>query len=148
MCLSWFIPHYKAYLCLNRQTSQIYVSCYVVFNSSFFLYLILFPLLHFLLLHLCSFLISSFPFPFLLQPLHIPFLSYLVFSSSFSSTFLHSSTFPLSSSSLSSHFTPLSPHFSKDTHPTTSVHPFHLLYLLTFQSLFSITSHIPLTLIP
>ena len=151
MCLSWFSPHYKAYLWLNRQTSQIYVSCFVVFNKFFF------PLSSSLSspsfpspssMFIPNFLISSFPFPFLLQPLHIPFLSYLVFSSSFSSTFLHSSTFPLSSSSLSSHFTPLSPHFSKDTHPTTSVHPFHLLYLLTFKSLFSITSHIPLTLIP
>lgn len=84
--------------------------------SSLFLYLILS-----LLLHLRSLLISSFLFPFLFSTTPHP-IFVLLFFSFFSSTFLPSSTFPLSSSSHSSHLTSFSPIFSQDTHPTT-LHP-------------------------
>ena len=143
MCLSWFSPHYKAYLCLNRQTSQIYVSCYVVFNKFFF------PL---------SYSLSSPSFPSH-SSMFIPnFLISLSFPSSTTSHFCLTLFFLLLSFiHLPSHC--LLPHFLLISHlsllisqrtfiPLLQYIQFHLLYLLTFQSLFSITSHIPLTLIP
>ena len=114
--------------------------------SSLFLSLVLLPIL---LLHVCLLIISSFLFHFLPQPLHITFLSYILLLLLLLLILpfidLHSQCLLL--------LLLLLPHFSllishRTLIPLLQYVQFHLLYLLTYQNLFSITLHLPPTLIP
>ena len=131
-----FNPNHKGYLCLNKQTSQIYVSRHVVFNEFSFPFSFL---LSILLLHLCLLIISPFLFHFLPQPLHIPFLFYLLLLLlllllPFIDLHTHCLLLLLL---LFQHLSLLVSH--RTLIPLLQYVQFHLLYLLAYQNLFSIT---------